>query len=65
MKEEENMLLHEQKLKACINTLRDVLNEICCTINESEVDIKKLDVSYQLDKLIVEYMNLKDSNYND
>ena len=51
--------LDEDKLKACIDTLREVLNEMCYTLDEHEMSIEKLIVSRQLDKLIVEYMVLK------
>jgi len=51
--------LEKEKLKICINKLRDVLNEICCTIDESEVSKERLIVSRHLDKLIIEYMDLK------
>jgi len=48
--------LHQQKLETSIETLRDILNEMCCTIDEREVNIEKLSISQQLDTLIVEYM---------
>ena len=52
--------LDEVNLKICINELRDTLNKMCCTINESdELRIEKLSISCQLDQLIVKYMNLK------
>ena len=51
--------LHNQKLENCIDTLRDTLNEMCCLIDEREVNIDKLNVSRQLDTLIVEYMEIK------
>ena len=44
--------LDEEKLRTCINKLREVLNEI-------EPSLERLIVSQQLDKLIVEYMYLK------
>lgn len=62
MKEEKINIIYEQNLKTCINTLRGILNEMCVAIDEPETDIKKLNVSCQLDKLIVEYMNLKSNN---
>ncbi|MFT5872313.1 MAG: hypothetical protein ACI8WT_001243 [Clostridium sp.] len=58
-------ILHKEKLKACIDALRDVLNEMCCAIDEPESNIQKLIVSCQLDELIVEYMSLKNNNYKD
>lgn len=51
--------LHQQKIEISIITLRDILNEMCCTIDEREVNIEKLNVSQQLDKIIIEYMSLK------
>ncbi|MGH4118158.1 aspartyl-phosphate phosphatase Spo0E family protein [Clostridium sp.] len=49
-----------EHLENCINDLRAVLNEICCTDEEAdadiEVDVKKLNISRELDGLIVEYM---------
>lgn len=50
---------YEDTLKAHISALRDILNELCCTIDDSDVSIEALTVSQQLDKLIVEYMILK------
>ena len=57
--------LYEDKLETCIDTLRDVLNEMCYTLDEHEMSIEKLIVSRQLDKLIVEYMVLKKNKYTD
>jgi hypothetical protein len=48
---------HRQKLETSIDKLRDILNEICCKIDEREVE--KLCISQQLDILIVEYMGLE------
>lgn len=45
------------KLQKSINELRDVLNEICASTEETENSSEKLYVSQCLDKLIVEYMN--------
>ena len=59
MEEEIIKHLDEENLISCINALRDVLNEMCCTIDESEPSIEKLIVSRKLDQLIVEYMSLK------
>jgi len=56
MMEEILEFLHQQKLETSIETLRDILNEMCCTIDEREVNIEKLSISQQLDTLIVEYM---------
>lgn len=62
MKKGKINIIYEQNLKTCINTLRDILNEMCVAIDEPDTDIKRLNVSCQLDKLIVEYMNLKYTN---
>lgn len=58
MKENIASILHKQKLEINIDKLRDILNEMCCTIDERDVSMEKLDVSHQLDTLIVEYMGL-------
>jgi two-component system, cell cycle response regulator len=42
-----------------INETRDILNEICCTFDEDEPNLKVLTVSQFLDELIVEYMKEK------
>jgi len=58
--------LDEDKLETCIDTLREVLNEMCFTLDEHEMSIEKLIVSRQLDKLIVEYMvRKKNKNTNE
>ena len=62
MEEDIKITLPEDKLKICIDTLRDVLNEMCCTLDDHGMSIEKLIVSRQLDKLIVEYMVLKKNN---
>lgn len=51
----------EEKLKICINKLRDILNEMCDEIDETGTSVERLNVSQQLDKLIFEYMSLKNS----
>ena len=63
MEEEVIRSLYEEKLKTGINSLREILNELCCTTDGPEADIKKLNVSCQLDELIVEYMNITKNNY--
>ena len=62
--EEISGFLREQKLKIAIDSLRDILNEMCCTIDDRKVSIKKLNISQQLDILIVEYMNLEKFTVN-
>lgn len=59
MEEKISKIIQEQDLEACIDTLRGILNEMCCKIDEREVSIEKLNVSHQLDMLIVKYMGLK------
>ena len=56
--------LYEENLIICINKLRDVLNEMCSTIDETEARMETLIVSQQLDELIVEYMSIKRINVN-
>jgi len=46
-----------EKLRKTINSFRDVLNELCSVLDETEKHNQRLIVSQQLDKLIVEYMN--------
>ncbi len=43
-------------LKNRINNVREVLNEICCTDAAKEVEEERLNISRDLDELIVEYM---------
>lgn len=45
-----------EELSKRINDLRDVLNEICCTDPSSETQEERLNISRDLDELIVEYM---------
>lgn len=52
-------ILDQDKLKTCIDALRDVLNKMCYTIDEPEYNIEKLIISRQLDELIVKYMSIK------
>jgi len=46
---ETHEILHKEKLENCINDSRDVLNEMCCSLDVGEVNIEKLTVSRQLD----------------
>jgi radical SAM superfamily enzyme len=48
-------------LNSRIQDMRDVLNEMCITSDEIEVDNPKLKTSQHLDELIVEYM--KNTNW--
>jgi hypothetical protein len=49
-----------KKLEIDIETLRNVLNEICVNV-KSEEDLKeRLIVSQRLDRLIVKYINIMD-----
>lgn len=45
-----------KKLSDRINEIRDILNQICCTLDENEDKEEILKVSEYLDVLIVEYM---------
>lgn len=44
------------RLKTCIDELREVLNEMCITLDEKINNEERLIVSQYLDELIVEYM---------
>ena len=46
----------KENLDTRINSLRDVLNEICCTELNDEVNEQRLLISRELDELIVRYM---------
>lgn len=56
MSKTKSKYLQLNRLNEGIEELREVLNEICSTLEESEKDKKRLDVSKRLDELIVEYM---------
>ena len=45
-----------EDLNKRINDLRDILNEICCTGLDREVQENRLITSRSLDELIVKYM---------
>jgi diguanylate cyclase (GGDEF)-like protein len=51
---EKNIKISE--LNKQINEIRDILNEVCCTIDGSETKRDVLTISQYLDELIVEYM---------
>lgn len=44
------------RLKKCIDELREVLDEMCLTLDERVNNEERLIVSQYLDELIVEYM---------
>ncbi|WP_169911732.1 Spo0E family sporulation regulatory protein-aspartic acid phosphatase [Clostridium oryzae] len=48
--------MKRHNLDCLIENLRDILNDICVTIDDVENDNEKLIVSRCLDELIVEYM---------
>ena len=50
----DNITLEE--LNKRINDLRDILNEICCTDQNTELQEERLNISRNLDVLIVKYM---------
>lgn len=56
MNKTESKYLQLERLNEGIEELREVLNEICSTVEESEKDKKRLTISKSLDELIVEYM---------
>ena len=45
-----------EELNKRINDLRDILNEICCTDQNTELQEERLNTSRNLDELIVKYM---------
>lgn len=45
-----------EDLNKRIIDLRDILNEICCTDSNTEVEEVRLNASRNLDELIVKYM---------
>jgi two-component system, cell cycle response regulator len=53
---EKSKHLELERINKNIEELRDILNEICCTITEDEKDKERLTVSEALDELIVQYM---------
>jgi len=57
MKRQINDNTDKDELKKQIDELRDVLNEICATAQDSEGLEKRLLVSQHLDQIIVQYMN--------
>ena len=44
------------KLNIKINEIRDILNDICCTLEENEDTTERLVVSRYLDELILEFI---------
>jgi hypothetical protein len=52
----DNNDIQTERLKVRINNLREVLNEICSTTEDTENNKKRLIVSRCLDELIVKYM---------
>ena len=57
MKRQINDNTDKDELKKQIDELREVLNEICVTAEDSEGLKKRLLVSQHLDQIIVQYMN--------
>lgn len=53
---------NEETLKTDINTLREILNQLCCTIDGFQVNTETLKVSRELDDLIIKYMLLKNNH---
>ena len=56
MSKEKSKHLELEKINKNIEELRDILNEICCTVAEDEKNEERLTVSEALDELIVQYM---------
>ena len=61
MKRQINENIDKDELKKQIDELREVLNEICVTAEDTEGLKKRLLVSEHLDRIIVQYMK-KDIN---
>lgn len=61
MKRQINEDIDKDELKKQIEELREVLNEICVTAEDTDGLKKRLLVSEHLDQIIVQYMN-KDIN---
>ena len=58
MKREINENIHKEEIEKRIDELREVLNEICVTAEDTETLKKRLIVSQHLDQIIVQYMNM-------
>lgn len=58
MNKQINKNIEKEEIERHIDELRDVLNEICSTVQETEGLKKRLILSRQLDELIVQYMNI-------
>ena len=52
-----NEEIDKEEIKKNINELRDTLNKICVTQEDTKEVEKRLILSQQLDELIVQYMN--------
>jgi hypothetical protein len=52
-----NEEIDKEEIKKNINELRDTLNEICVTQEDTKEVEKRLILSQKLDELIVQYMN--------
>lgn len=50
----DNITMEELNIR--INDLRDVLNELCCIVQNTQVQEERLLTSRNLDELIVKYM---------
>lgn len=53
------------KLKSEIDEMREVLNEVCCSVDNEESKTNILTISQDLDELIVEYMKQINEAIND
>lgn len=56
MSESEAKYLQLNRINKGIEELREILNEICATVEEKGNDMERLEISKSLDELIVEYM---------
>jgi uncharacterized protein YhaN len=56
LSESEAKYLQLNRINKGIEELREILNEICATLEEKGNDMERLEISKRLDELIVEYM---------
>lgn len=52
-----------EKLCIEIEEMREILNELCGSLEKEKYKDKILNISMKMDELIVKYINLKNDNY--
>jgi hypothetical protein len=50
--------LNYDKLIVCVNKISEVVSKTCDSFNEKESSTDRLILKHQLDKLMIEYLNL-------